>query len=160
MEMKDIIRKKLENEVGKYDKKEIKVANQGDNDFYGVQPLVNQNELIYYNERHDILPQSKFDNEYVVNSIDLSDYLKVDVNDVNNYIKSNCHVVVANEYKLYESRIDKDAPFTSLSKSWEKWIYNVDAANPDFNHDVLFISAKDSNKVISYFRRNNESEVC
>lgn len=161
MEMKDIIRKKLENEVGKYNKKKIKVANQGDNDFYGVQPLLNQEkELISYNEIHDILITSKFGDEDVVNSFDLAEYLGLDINELNAYIKMNYVVVLNNEYKYYESSIDETAPLTNLSKSWEKWNYNMDGKKPDVKHELLWISVSDANKCISYFRRNNESEVC
>lgn len=161
MELKDMIIKKLELEKDKYNKKKIRVFNEGDNTFHGTLPLINQEkELISYNKRYDILITSKFGDEDVVNSFDLAEYLGLDINELNAYIKMNYVVVLNNEYKYYESSIDKTSPLTNLSKSWEKWNYNMDGKKPDIKHELLWISVSNANKCISYFRRNNESEVC
>lgn len=160
MEMKDMIMRKLELEKNKYNKKEVKVVNEGNNEFYGVQPLLDQEkELISYNKRHDVLIISKFGDKDVVNSFDLAEYLNMDIHELNSYIKTNYILVLNNEYKQFNSCIDKTTPLSSLNKSWEKFNYNEDGHNPDLKLELLWISVSDANKIISHFRVD-KSEVC
>ena len=136
--------------------------------FVSVDALINQEELGYYNERNNKLHFTNFGTKKVnqkeknilygklCNSLDLANYLNIDIERVNKTILDVCtdSTLKMNNLNIYNTAIDKSIPLKNSWRGWaeENFKYNTDSSNPDNVFPIIWLNELNANRVIRVLR--------